>query len=456
MDSSLDIDYPHLQSGFISFNDHNGSQSPQYYELASYLINELGLKTVGRYNWIFNEKGTHYKLITDEMLGKIIIQLTQRQAKPSWLPHYFRIARQESQIERESFKSPNDCLNLENGVLNIKKRVLVPHKKSFNFNYITPIKYDEDAKCPNFMQYLDFVFEGDQELINVTSEIFGYCLLGGDPFLHKSFVLLGDGRNGKSTWLHVLRKLLGDDNCSSVSMGLLNKPFSAVRLDGKLANITGELPTGKLDSEIFKSAVGGEHITASHKGKDEYGLQVQARFLFACNDMPRFGDTTTGMWEKLFIIPFNRLIKDEERDKGIYARLESELSGILNYSLDGLDVLLQRGRLPKPSAVTHMMQEYRKESDSVFEFFNDSVKVDVKYSYDRVHLKSIYKAYLVYCSREGVSHPVQNRQFSKRMRRIIKERYSDLMYIKYQRDMIGYFFTGIAVPEINNLTLVGR
>ena len=454
MSASLDIDYPNINNGFMSFGQ-DGGKGPQYYELAAYMVKELGLKTIGNYNWIYDIDAGHYKLITDQMLEKKIIELTQEKAKPSWLSSFFKVAKAKSQIERSIFESPPSCLNVANGVLDIKRKILVDHDKSFNFKYITPIKYDPNAKCPTFMDFLNFVFEGNQELINVTGEIFGYCLLGGDPFLHKSIVLLGDGRNGKSTWLHVLRKLLGDDNCSSVSMGLLNKPFSAVRLDGKLANITGELPTGKLDSELFKSAVGGEYITAAHKGKDEYGLHVRSRFIFACNDMPKFGDATTGMWEKLYIIPFNRYIREDERDPGIFTRLETELPGVLNFALDGLAVLLKRQKLPKIQAVQDLMTEYREESDSVYDYFNEKVIVDNKYQYDRILNKKLHNHYALFCSGNG-RHAVNDNQFSKRLRRILKEREMLNVTVKTGKGREGRWYSGLSVPDINNLMQVLR
>lgn len=438
------INYPSYENGFIL--ETKKYRLPQYYELAKFLQIEKGLKTVGKYNWIY--KDTHYVSLGDEMLTKMIIDLTDRNALPSWIANFTKIAKYDCQIDSSEFSPPPNHLNVLNGVIDVKNKDLLPHSDAFYFKYVIPIEYNSDAKCPRFMEFLDFVFQGDQELIDITAEIYGYCLLGGDPFLHKAFVLLGDGRNGKSTWLHVLRKLLGENNCSSVSVGLLNKPFSAVRLDGKLANITGELPTGKLDSEIFKTAIGGEYISASHKGKDEYELKVESRFVFACNDMPKFGDTTTGMWEKLYMIPFNRYITPEERDIGIFKRLEGELSGILNFSLDGLQRLLKRKRLNNPTAVNNLLKDYREESDSVYEFYKENIIIDKEFSTQRLTLKDLRASYLAFCRKNDINYPVSSKQLSKRMRRIIKEEScGESMYVKYERGISGFYFTAMHIRK---------
>lgn len=443
MNNDIALNHPSFDIGFIDkFKDKNDKtiKYPLYYDLSDYLIKVRGFKTVGKYNHIF--KDTHYIQITDEMVNKVIIELTLRECPPGWLGNFFKILRSEAQIERDDFKHPEGIINLANGMLDLKTKFLCRHQDSCFFKYVIPIEFDKEAKCPDFMEFLEFVFENDKELINATAEIFGYCLLGGDPFLHKSFVLLGDGRNGKSTWLHVLRKLVGDSNCSSVSMGLLNKPFSAVRLDGKLANITGELPTSKLDSEVFKSAVGGEYITAAHKGKDEYGLHVEARFVFACNDMPKFGDATTGMWEKLYMIPFNRYIRPEERDPGIFKRLEGELPGVLNFALEGLARLVKRGKLKKIKAVDDTMIEYREESDSVYDFFEQKLEVNLDCPDKEIKLKFFHNAYQSFCVLEG-KKSINNVNFSKRLRRILKEKSMLGVSVNSEKIKIGRVFTGL-------------
>lgn len=439
------IDFPSASYGFIQPGDNNGRAVPMYYELADYLIKRRGFKTIGKYNWIYDK--THYVQISDEMLGKIIIDLTHKKASPSWVTNFVKITRFNAQINRDDFKTPQGLLNVANGVVDIKNKTLLPHTDAFHFKYVTPIEFNSDAQCPNFMNFLDFVFQGDKELIDVTAEIYGYCLLGGDPFLHKAFVLLGDGRNGKSTWLHVLRCLLGHDNCSSVSMGLLNKPFSAVSLEGKLANITGELPNGKIDSETFKTAVGGEFLTAAHKGKDEFGLKCEARFVFACNDMPRFGDATTGMWEKLYMMPFGRYITENERDPGIFKQLENELSGVLNFALDGLSSLIKRRKLPKISSTDKILNDYRAESDSVYEFYNDRLEICAPNNIIRLWNTDVHKIYENYC-RNSRRMPTNPNEFSKRLRRLLKEKNELGVTVITDKGNRGRWYEGLRYQEL--------
>jgi putative DNA primase/helicase len=439
------IDYPSKSNGF------KDSKSWQYYELAHYMVNEMGLKSIDSYMWIY--KDTHYVPINRKLLSKIIIQLTNEAAAPKTVRSFVEACECVSQLNDDEFKSPKNCINLANGVLDIKSKIFVPHNKDFNFKYMTPIKYDPKARCDEFLEFLNFVFEGDAQLLSVTAEIFGYCLLDSHPFLHKAFVLLGQGRNGKSTFLDVLKKLLGEQNVASVSLSNLDRPFSVVQLDGKLANIVGETPDKHISSELFKTAIGGEELTAALKNKNEYSMPVNARFVVAANKMPKFGDTTTGMWEKLFILPFNRYIPEGQRDKGKRERLFKELPGILNFALSGLDRLMENKSLTKVDASQMMVEDYREDSDSFYEFFNQVVVINKKdadklSSGDFTHLKVIYNAYVKWCERNSVKYPIGLKECRKRLSFILRERGLE-HDCPYQRTREGYAYGNVSIRDFS-------
>ena len=426
-------DFPSIMDGFFSAKGTSDRETPDYYDLAKYLIKAKGCRSNGNYTWLYDNG--KYDLLKKEQLQNYITELTLEKTNMNQINQFLGILIAKSQCKDDELKQIEHKINLANGVLDLKTKEMLPHSKDYFFKYKLPIKYEPMADCPLFKKYLNETFEGDEEMINVTAEIFGYCLYGGEPFLHKSFVLFGEGRNGKSVWLHVLRHLLGHANVSTVSMSLLSKPFSVIQMDGKLANITGELPNGKLDSELFKTACGGEYITAAHKGKDEFGLKVNAKLVFASNKFPMFGDTTTGMWEKLFIMPFSRYLRPEDRDPTIFKRLEGELPGILNFALKGLSAVLKRGRIIEPLAVKKMMAEYRKESDSVYCWMLERLTVTGNYG-DVMTAKQLHDQYTNDMFREG-RKAYKIRMFGKRLNAIIKEqnlkvnRIRDQNFIKY-------------------------
>ena len=269
-------------------------------------------------------------------------------------------------MEKTIFKT-DGFVNLANGILEAKTNELRPHSSNYFFKYILPHRYDPSAECPRFREFLNFIFDNDPQYTDLTAEIFGYCLLGGNQFLHKSFVLYGSGRNGKSTWLEILQSLLGQTNISSVSLANLTKPFSVVNLDGKLANIVDETPNDQINAEAFKTATSGGWLTGAHKGKPEYPVRCNARFLFASNKIPNFSETTVGLKERLYFIKFSKFIEADSRDPYIKEYIvANEMAGVLNFALAGLKTRLDRGYMLPTTGNFEMMEECNTEYDSVF------------------------------------------------------------------------------------------
>ncbi len=362
------INIPSQSTGFVETKLGKGGAVyyiPKYSDLALYLRQTLHFMANDAFMYQYREE--FYQKVSPLQIKSIVTELVRQDTDPKDISKFCEAARAKNFVERRKLIEPPGFINLSNGVLDVRNRELLPHSPEYFFKYKLRHAFDREAKCPRWIEFLERTFEGNQGLVEVSAEIFGYVLVGGKPFLHKAFALLGEGRNGKSTWLDMLKYLLGSSNFSSVPIGKFDKPFSVVMLDAMLANIVGETSTKEIDSESFKTAVGGEELIAAQKGQPEYPLAVKARLIFACNRLPHLGDATTGAHEKFFILPFNRYIPASERDP-MFAQKElfPEVQGVLNWALDGLERLVTRGRLPQIQAVEDQHAELREEIDSVF------------------------------------------------------------------------------------------
>ena len=69
--------------------------------------------------------------------------------------------------------------------------------------------YCAKSECPNFEAFLVDIFEDDLDLIGYVQRAIGYSLTGSTSE-QCLFILIGDGANGKSTFVNVINKLLGD------------------------------------------------------------------------------------------------------------------------------------------------------------------------------------------------------------------------------------------------------
>lgn len=376
---------------------------PDHYGLAKYLKNEHHLKSNDAHTYRYLDD--YYQVISRYGLENLIINLTKEKAKPNQIDGFYKVIRGADFVSHDMLKEPDGFLNLNNGVLDVARQQLLPHSPEMFFRYKLPHNFSPEAQCPNWLEFLNFVFDKNKELIDLSAEIFGYAMAGGKPWLHKAFLLYGEGRNGKSTYIDVLNHILGKNNICSIPIQNLCKPFSVVMADGKLANIIGETTAGDVESEFFKMAVGGEDLVAAHKGFPEYSMPFYAKIFFAANKLPRFRDQTTGAYEKLCIIPFNRYIKPEERKPMMAERfLFGEAPGIINWALRGLENLLKRGRLATVSSVSEEMESYRVESDSVYDWIKSEVFIGEKDGPNQVFMlkiKAFYNNYCCFCEKSG-------------------------------------------------------
>ncbi len=423
------IKYPTKTAGFYKTTTENGKikSFPDFDGLAFYLQNEFGLKSSPSFAYIFDE--THYRVISLMELKNKIDQLTNGFRGPGIVSEFYQAVSYKTFCPDGDFLEPDGFINLANGVLDVNMGKLLPRDKTWFFRYVLPHDYDPTAKCPNWFKFLDFVFEGNQELSDLSAEIFGYVLSGGKPWLHKAFFLDGSGRNGKSTWLEALKLLIGKDNYSSVPMCNLGKPFSVVMADGKLANIVGELEGKDLSSELFKIAVGGEELTAAHKNKPEYKMEFLAKMVFAMNNPPQFKDSSAGNYEKLCILPFKRYIEEKDRDASVINRIRPEMSGILNWALAGLERLRERGRLPSVDSVRETLVEYRTANDAVFQWCEEFVRIGDAAGENSYVIGAFYPHYREWCKSEG-RFSVSKNWFCRSLTRELKARIPNVRITK--------------------------
>jgi P4 family phage/plasmid primase-like protien len=406
--------HPTKDKGFYFEPKH-----PDYHGWADYFIKQNKYFHSDSGDFIYDNKLKYYRRSSRSETQSHINTDTKGKFKPQHINHFLSTLQTMSYKTFDRFKSTDGLVNLSNGYLNVKTGEMFEHDSNVFFTYCLPHAYDRMAKCDRWMRFLDEVFAGAEELKIIAAQIFGYVLLGGNPWLHRAFVLYGEGRNGKSTFLDVLRCLVGQRNHASVSLSKLNLPFSVVHLDGKLANIVEETPNDKINAEAFKTAIGGGQLMGARKYENEYLFDCNARFIFACNEFPHFSENSVGLHERLYFVPFNAYFEKDKRDGNILNELKSEMSGILNWALSGLSLLLEDKVLADTASSNNTFEQYKRESDSVYSWAEEFVSFDAGVEY--LSCKSVYIRYRNDMKESG-KHPVSDNTFFKRLNKYLKEK----------------------------------
>lgn len=306
-------------------------------------------------------------------------------------------------VEREELNNYTNLINLQNGIYNTETRELLPHDKKYYFTNKMDIIYNKDAKCPNIDKFLSEIHIKDD--IPVIQEMFGYCLFPKYDY-HKIFFLIGNGRNGKSTELNLLKKFIGKRNISSATIhDLIESEFNAAQLFGKLANISGDIGLDMVENTgILKRLSGGDSIMAQHKFGHQFEFVNYAKLIYACNNPPEIKDSSDAMWGRMIHVTFPNKFLDNVpgTDPNMIDKLITveEISGLFNWAMDGLKRLKNNGKFSYTKTVEENKEQYERKSDPIKGFVNDMLI----YSEGEYLLKeNLRKIYADWCIKEKVA-----------------------------------------------------
>ncbi|GAI74697.1 unnamed protein product, partial [marine sediment metagenome] len=200
-------------------------------------------------------------------------------------------------VDRKLFNKEKWVLNLENGLFDIHSGELSSHTPGFLSTIRIPVIYDPKADCPRVKQFFTEILK--EEHISTIEELFGYCLIP-DYTIQRAFLFTGFGANGKSTLIEVLKNFIGKENCSNLSLQVIEyQRFAVADLFGKLVNLYADIPSTKMEHVgVFKMLTGGDTIGAEKKFRDRFGFNNYARLVFSTNKPPKVDEDTLAFWRR--------------------------------------------------------------------------------------------------------------------------------------------------------------
>lgn len=335
-------------------------------------------------------------------------------------------------VYRPDDEEPCRVIACRNGVLDLDKRNLSEHHPRLFNMYSLPFDYDPAAECPTWKNFLDEVLPDDTEAQEFLQEWFGY-VISGRTDLQKMASLVGPKRCGKGTIARVLIKLLGQEVTASPTLGQMSSNFGEEDLLGKSLAIMSD---ARWDEPRVSSAVaallaivGEDSRTVARKNRTSWDGKLDARFMVMSNESPKFADASGALAGRMIHIQFHTSFYGRE-DITLSDRLFLELSGILNWALDGLDRLTKRGRFVSPTSGLGVDDEVRETSNPVYVFAQDYLEPGEED--DEVDLADLYTHYQRVCDREGRHAPVLN-NFS----RMLSSALADQKISIYRKRCVG-------------------
>lgn len=353
-------------------------------------------------------KETHWEAIPPEVLRAEVFKLqaaTTLVAKGEEVPLVAKAALAGAitsiltgRLLDDPLPEPNPLeLSLANGVLNIEARELREHRRDQWQRSTLDFPYDPAAQCPRWEAFVRWAAP-QEGLADFLQEWMGYCLLTENPW-QRMLWLFGPSGTGKSTFIKVLTRLLGE-SVTAVSTEKFSE-YSVAQLAGKRVATASELSPRTLKTSTLKALIAGDLVQARHPYGRPFDVQFRGKLVWSSNGLPPL-DQAEGMRRRINVVEFKQLpaVVDEQLEYELYA----EMPGVLNWALEGVSRLLSlrgssSGQWALPPSVQAFVNEYMEAADPLQQFFQEEVVLEEDVEFAAIE---VYQRYVEWAKDRGV------------------------------------------------------
>lgn len=301
----------------------------------------------------------------------------------------------------------------QNGVLNVETGEFSDFSPEYTITNKIGWNYNPEAKNELVDTVLDQISCNSRQLRDLMEEMIGYCFYRRNE-LRKSFILVGDKANGKSTLLDMICTMLGEANVSALDLAELDSPYKTAELFGRLANIGDDIGDHFIKNPaMFKKLVSGDRVSARKIYEGPFDFSNYAKFLFSANEIPRIRDRTGAVLNRLIIIPFRATF---EKDSGTYdpyikykLRAPECMEYLIQLGVKALQRVLLQDGFTVCDDVTKELNEYELTNNVVLNFFKE---LDVENDIVGIPTREVFLRYEIWCTENAVQK-MSNIEFSK-------------------------------------------
>lgn len=319
-------------------------------------------------------------------------------------------------IRDETKTSHAKYIAFKNGVYDIEEDRMMDFSPSIIITNKINYDYNPHAYHELLDRSLDKMACHDKCVRALLEEAVGYTFYRRNE-LRKSFILTGDKRNGKSTFLAILKELLGDNNTSALDLNELGDRFSPASLFGKLANIGDDIGDDFIaNPAIFKKIVSGNPIKGENKGQKEFFFAPYCKLLFSANSIPRIKDKSGAVLDRLVIIPFDAKFSKNDPDYDPYIKYKLIQPDALEYlivlGINALKRVLKNNSFTYSKKVEKSLEEYEESNNPIQLFFKETDEDEIV----NEPTSNVYKMYNEFCLANSFT-PMSNIEFSKQVKK---------------------------------------
>jgi putative DNA primase/helicase len=348
--------------------------------------------------------------------------------------------------------------NFVNGTLELETGNFRDHNPNDYCSVQSSYPYNPDATYRAWTSFIHDITTGDPRVSELLQLIPGYVFEPTNKY-EKIFVLSGNGSNGKSKYLEILRQLFGAANVSHLQPRAMLDKFRLIQFRESIVNMAGEIKSNLSDTEeLLKSIASGEPQSACYKSKDFVTFVPRTKLIFATNDQLSSGDTSDGLLRRLVMVDFKVSFVDNPDPNDPYQRqknvdildeLTGELNsgGVFNWAYEGYKLLRAVGYFTETADQTQLLQDFKRSSNPILVFWEEK---SGEFG-DEMDNNDVYGDYCQWCSLNGFK-AVTSIKFHQEFKKVSSKQYEPAMKsvrvdgkprkIRYYRRREDYTTTG--------------
>ena len=391
-------------------------QKPVFFNGKTFLHDQFGQFLISEYNIIkidgvlhYYKDGVYVPANLEGLMIKHIKNLKQNQRKEvlSFLNAY---------VDRNTPVCSANYIAFKNGIYDVAADTLEEFSKDriminkINWNYNT------EAYSELVDNVLNSLACNNPQIRMLIEEVIGYTFYRRNE-LRKAFMLKGKRHNGKSTFLDMMKTLLGEENISALDLGDLSHEYKAAGLFGKLANLGDDIEDEFIPSAgIFKKIVSGDRMNANVKFAAPIEFNPYCKLIFSGNTIPRLGRgrDSEAIIDRLIIVPFNASFNKNTAGFSPFIKYQLRSEECMEYlvkiGIEGLKRVLQNNSFTTSSATDNELAEYQEALNPIITFFDD-----IGDQMEHEPTKKCYRLYDQFCF-ENAMKPISHVEFSKQVK----------------------------------------
>jgi len=323
--------------------------------------------------------------------------------------------------ENTDAATPN-FIAFRNGIYNVEDDSFNAFSPEYVITNMIPWDYNPNAYFELTDQIMNNISVGDKAVRMLLEEMIGSCFYRSNALAGgKAFILTGTGANGKSTFLDMMKHLIGRKNLSVMDLKKLNERFAPVMMFGKLANIGDDISDEfVVDTSDFKKVITGQSINAEHKGKDIFDFDPYCKLIFSANSIPRLGKgrDSWAVIRRLVIVPFNAKFTSDSSNFNPFIgddlKCQESMEYMIQLGLQGLKRVLESRCYTTNEAMQEELLEYEESNNPVIGFFREAENDEVKIEDEVTNV--VYRRYNEWCLSNSLQ-PLSNGEFSKQVKK---------------------------------------